>query len=146
MHNGSCRCGLVSFKVEDKPLFSVYCHCTKCQRADGAAFVSTMHFPSSAFSFTYDSAKVEPLVEAVSDGAMTLYRCPTCRSCPAIQITRTTNWALRGTNLARDDAGKIIDWDSVKPTSHIFYNTRIVDVADDLPKWEGFPGRSNRLD
>jgi hypothetical protein len=55
------------------------------------------------------------------------------------------NWALRGTQLERDGDGKILNWEGVKPTSHIFYGTRVVDVADDLPKWEGFPGNSARI-
>lgn len=74
-----------------------------------------------------------------------LYRCKKCRSCAATQMSDTQNWALRGTQLERDADGKIINWEGVKPTSHIFYDTRVVDVADDLPKWEGYQGRSTRL-
>ncbi|KAJ7070671.1 Mss4-like protein [Mycena amicta] len=142
VHLASCLCGSLSFKLEDKPLFSIFCHCTRCQRADGAAFVSTMHWPPTAFSWTY-TADVTPLVENLGD--VTLYRCEKCRSCAATQMGDSGNWAIRGAHLARDENGKIIDFESVKPTCHIFYNTRIVDVADDLPKWEGFSGRSKRL-
>ncbi|KAJ7204409.1 Mss4-like protein [Mycena pura] len=142
IRKGSCVCGLVSYSIQGQPLFSVYCHCTKCQRADGAAFVSTMHYSSPAFSWTY-SADVEPLVEDLDD--MVLYRCKKCRSCAAAHMSASKNWALRGTQLARDEGGKIVDWEGVKPTDHIFYGTRVVDVADDLPKWEGFVGRSTRL-
>ncbi|KAJ7431746.1 Mss4-like protein [Mycena galericulata] len=141
VRKGSCACGLVSYTIEGKPLFSVYCHCTQCQRVDGAAFVSTMHFSPSAFSWTH-SAENEPLIEKTGD--FVLYRCKSCHSCAATQVDNG-NWALRGTQLERDESGKIINWDGVKPTSHIFYGTRIVDVADDLPKWEGFPKNSTRL-
>ncbi|KAJ7922799.1 Mss4-like protein [Mycena leptocephala] len=142
VRKGGCSCGALSYSVKGKPLFSVYCHCTKCQRADGAAFVSCVHYPASAFSWTY-SQEVEPLVEPLED--MVLYRCKKCRSCAATQMSDNKNWALRGTQLERDGDGKILNWEGVKPTSHIFYGTRVVDVADDLPKWEGFPGNSARI-
>ncbi|KAF7302683.1 GFA domain-containing protein [Mycena chlorophos] len=146
VHNGSCLCGAISFKLEGKPLFSIYCHCTQCQRADGAAFVSSMHFPNSAFTWTH-SPTSKPDIEDL--GGMTLYRCPKCRSCAACQFGAPgsdANWTIRGSHLARDpESGRILDWDTVKPTGHIFYGTRLVDVADDLPKWEGFSNRSERL-
>ncbi|KAF7347513.1 hypothetical protein MVEN_01507500 [Mycena venus] len=137
VRKGSCFCGDVSYAVKGKPLFSLYCHCTQCQRADGAAFVSCIHFPNSAFSWTYAAEKA-PDVEPLK--SFTLYRCKSCRSCAATQMSDNQNWALRATQMERDENGKIKDWDNLKPTGHIFYGTRVVDVADDLPKWEGFPG------
>ncbi|KAF8215784.1 Mss4-like protein [Mycena galopus ATCC 62051] len=142
VRKGGCFCGDLSFTIEGKPLFSLYCHCTQCQRADGAAFVSTMHYSPSAFSWTY-AAEKEPEVETLR--GFTLYRCKTCRSCAATQMSDSQNWALRGTQLERDENGKIKNWDGVKPSSHIFYGTRLINVADDLPKWEGFPNQSTRL-
>ncbi|KAJ7269353.1 Mss4-like protein [Mycena haematopus] len=142
VRKGSCFCGEVSFSIEGRPIFHVYCHCTQCQRADGATFVSTMHYSPSAFSWTY-AAENKPEVETLR--GFTLYRCKTCRSCAATQMSDSQNWALRGTQLERDENGKIKNWDDVKPSSHIFYGTRVVDVADDLPKWEGFPNQSARL-
>ncbi|KAJ7755007.1 Mss4-like protein [Mycena maculata] len=142
IRKGSCACGSVSYAAQGKPLFSVYCHCTQCQRSDGATFVSTMHYPPSAFSWTY-GAEIEPLVENL--GGFVLYRCQSCRSCAATQIADSGNWAIRGMQLERDENGKIINWEGVKPTGHIFYGTRVVDVADDLPKWEGHQGNSTKL-
>ncbi|KAJ7024398.1 Mss4-like protein [Mycena alexandri] len=139
---GGCACGSVTYAVVGKPLFSIYCHCTQCQRADGAAFVGSMHYADSAHSWTY-TAENEPDVEPLGD--MVLYRCKKCRSCAATQFPGNKNWALRSTQLERDENGKVINWEGVKPTSHIFYGTRVVDVADDLPKWEGHAGRSTRL-
>ncbi|KAJ6623044.1 Mss4-like protein [Mycena sp. CBHHK59/15] len=142
VRKGGCSCGSVQYAITGKPLFSVYCHCTRCQRADGAAFVSTMHYPDSAFSWKHASEN-EPAIEPLGD--IVLYRCRKCRSCAATQMLATKNWALRGTQLERDENGKIIDWEGVKPTGHIFYGTRVVDVADELPKWDGFVGKSTRL-
>ena len=35
--------------------------------------------------------------------------------------------------------------DAFKPTCHIFYGSRVVDVADELPKWMGHKNRSAQL-
>ncbi|MCP4374101.1 MAG: GFA family protein, partial [Deltaproteobacteria bacterium] len=32
-----------------------------------------------------------------------------------------------------------------KPTCHIFYGMRIIDIADDLPKWSGHKEKSQRV-
>ena len=34
---GSCLCGLVTYEVPDRFEYSLYCHCSKCRRATGAA-------------------------------------------------------------------------------------------------------------
>ena len=35
--------------------------------------------------------------------------------------------------------------DSFRPTCHIFYGNRVVDVDDDLPKWSGHKNKSMRV-
>ncbi|MGE5337814.1 MAG: GFA family protein, partial [Gemmatimonadota bacterium] len=37
---GSCLCGAVGFEFELPPKWVAHCHCTQCQRAHGAAFVT----------------------------------------------------------------------------------------------------------
>ncbi|KAJ7610772.1 Mss4-like protein [Roridomyces roridus] len=141
---GSCRCGSLSYSLTAKPVVSVYCHCTQCQRANGAVFVAAMHYSPSAFSWTH-AAEVTPIEEKIE--GYVLFRCATCYTCAATQIDATKNWAVRGTRLERDgEDGNIINWEEVKPTSHIYYANRVVDVADGLPKWEGLPNKSTRLD
>lgn len=51
-------------------------------------------------------------------------------------------WAA---TLDRDADGKIIGWDIMKPSAHIFYDTRMLDIKDDLSKWTGYEGQSDRL-
>jgi hypothetical protein len=47
--------------------------------------------------------------------------------------------------LDRNEEGKIVGWDIAKPTTHIFYGTRMLDVNDNLSKWEGYESKSERL-
>jgi hypothetical protein len=58
---------------------------------------------------------------------------------------KTDNWSVWGAQLQREDDGVTKDLESVKPTAHIFYGTRIVDVNDDLGKWEGYENKSTRM-
>ena len=37
---GACLCGSVSFRVQPPSLFCAHCHCTYCQTAHGAAFIT----------------------------------------------------------------------------------------------------------
>jgi hypothetical protein len=50
-----------------------------------------------------------------------------------------------GPHFARDDSGRIIRWEEVRPTAHIFYGTRLIDIEDDLGKWEGYEGISEKI-
>lgn len=47
--------------------------------------------------------------------------------------------------MKRDEGGKIERWELVKPSAHIFYGTRMLDIKDDLGKWEGYEGKSDRI-
>jgi hypothetical protein len=45
---GGCGCGAVRFEVTAPPVFSMYCHCTRCQRRTGTgASVSARVEPGS---------------------------------------------------------------------------------------------------
>ena len=36
---GKCACGLVNYKIKDKPLFTQACHCNNCKISTGSSFV-----------------------------------------------------------------------------------------------------------
>ncbi len=59
---------------------------------------------------------------------------------------KTGSCSVWGAHLERDAAGRIVDWAKVRPTAHIFYGTRMLDVGDGLGKWEGYERGSTRLD
>lgn len=40
---------------------------------------------------------------------------------------------------------KLEDLDWLKPTAHIFYGTRIVEIDDNLPKYKGYEGESEKV-
>ncbi|KAH9919991.1 Mss4-like protein [Epithele typhae] len=156
LHDGSCFCGAVSYTVAGKPLLSAFCHCTNCQRLSGCPFVHTVHFLASAFAWTHapppggDPASALDAYTIPAKPWKTRYRCRTCGACVASANARAETRSVWGAHLARttaapDGAGRIADWDAVRPTAHIFYGTRMLDVPDGLGKWEGYEGKSARL-
>lgn len=56
--SGACLCGAVRFEV-NRPLDRVaHCHCTICQRAHGAAFVTWAAVPQEGVRITAGEADV----------------------------------------------------------------------------------------
>lgn len=53
-------------------------------------------------------------------------------------------WSVWGAQLERED-GITKNLEDLKPTAHIFYGTRLVDVNDELGKWEGYENKSTRI-
>ncbi|OBZ78112.1 hypothetical protein A0H81_01884 [Grifola frondosa] len=136
---GSCFCGVVSYALSGKPLLSAYCHCTNCQRLTGCPFVHTIHFPASAFTWTH-AARLDAFV--IPDRPWkTRFRCPTCGACVASANSKAGKYSV-----GRAARGALEAWDAVRPTAHIFYGTRMLDVPDALGKWEGYEGASARLE
>ncbi|OCH89173.1 hypothetical protein OBBRIDRAFT_794528 [Obba rivulosa] len=145
--NGSCFCGSVTYTLSKGPVLAAYCHCTLCQRLTGCPFVHTVHFEPDAFRWTHDA----PHDTALESFALPVkpwkkrWRCKACGVCVVGHNSKTGNWSVWGGTLERDEEGKIKSWDTVKPTAHIFYATRTLDIGDELGKWEGYENKSNRI-
>ena len=48
---GGSLCGAVRFRAARDPMRVVSCHCGQCRRHSGAAFLTFVHFPVSAFAW-----------------------------------------------------------------------------------------------
>ncbi|GLB43532.1 putative glutathione-dependent formaldehyde-activating enzyme [Lyophyllum shimeji] len=75
----------------------------------------------------------------------TRFRCKLCGVCVASRNVKATKWSIWGAQLERDGDGKLKRWDALKPTAHIFYGTRMLDVDDKLGKWSGYENASQCL-
>ncbi|KAI0323054.1 Mss4-like protein [Amylostereum chailletii] len=143
---GGCFCGAVSYALTAPPAMSAYCHCTQCQRLNACPFIHTVHFPTSAFSWTHPGAldALDAFVNPFKPHK-TRYRCKNCGCTVASFNATTQRTSVWGAQLERDTEGRIARWEDVKPTAHMFYGTRMLDINDELEKWEGYAGRSERL-
>jgi hypothetical protein len=112
-----------------------------------AAFVHTIHWKAGQFSWTHSDNPEEALhsYEVATKPWKRRFRCKKCGCCIASQNTKIDKWSTWGGQLDRDENARIKNWDVIKPTDHIFYETRMLDVNDELPKWKGYGNDSERL-
>lgn len=81
-HSGSCLCGHIAFEAEGPPNNVTNCHCTSCQKASGAPFVTWVEFPTD--QITWLGAERE--WRASSDKAERGF-CPKCGSSVTFRFT-----------------------------------------------------------
>jgi hypothetical protein len=72
---GKCRCGRLQFEVTSKPLMTMACHCTGCQRMTASAFSISTLYSAAGFKVTAG----EPVIGGLH-GATRHFFCPHCMS------------------------------------------------------------------
>jgi hypothetical protein len=128
----TCECGGVSYAVPDKPLFRMFCHCTICQKFNDAAHGDI---------FVYRASDIERPEEGLVN--FDTYRPPPnvqrgkCAACskPAIEVLDTP--LIPSLILVPGNMHNGHDC-LPAPKGHVFYQSRIEDIDDSLPKHSGY--------
>jgi hypothetical protein len=125
--DGKCACGGLTFRVDADPILQLYCHCRSCQLAHAAPLVAAALFPARGVSYE-GSFRVITVTDR-KDASRRI----TCAAC--------------GTKVVAEPPPPVravfpmlctsTDW--FKPTMHIQWRDRILDVRDDLPKFLDYP-------
>ncbi|MGR6469094.1 GFA family protein [Rhizobium sp. PAMB 3182] len=99
VHEGGCRCGALRFKVHGRPMITMACHCTGCQRMTASAFsLSSLHAGD-----TFEITAGEPVIGGMR-GEIRHYFCPNCMSWVYTKFEPTDQFVnIRATML--DDCG-----------------------------------------
>ena len=134
---GHCMCGAVRFEARDEPFDVTHCHCLSCRRHNGAAVVTLAGYRAGQVTFSGSDRRHYNSSPGVHRGF--------CGDCGT-----PLTWEGDG-----GDLGPIIELhistfdepDTLVPTAHAFEPERIawMEVADDLPRYEGFPGEGTPL-
>ena len=129
--HGSCSCGAFSFATRKIPSARFVCHCLFCQ-----AFTGQPYSDVSVLA----SRDVE--AEGMERLSYRKYRLPPnlnrgrCRTCDKPAIETMGAWSLK---LMFIPSANFVEQDLLPPVRmHVFYNRRVVDVADDLPKHQHY--------
>jgi hypothetical protein len=128
---GGCMCGAVRYETTG-PSFGVgHCHCRSCRKHNGAAVVTLAGFKVDQVTFSGDQRGIYQSSPGVGRAF--------CGKCGT-----PLTWEGDGGEL-----GPILEFhistfdnpEALVPTSHAFAPERIswFDVADNLPRFEGFP-------
>ena len=141
-YQAGCFCGAVRYEVSADPVDAKICHCIACQRLHGAPMQWAAIFQKRHVRFTaglsylvfYNNEQDKP--ERILPCKVRCDRCGT----PIADEGRRMWLAFP----SLFNFGQQVP-DSFKPTCHIFYGTRVIDVRDKLPKWSGHKNHSTLL-
>jgi hypothetical protein len=133
---GACLCGAVRFELASALDRVVHCHCTMCQRAHGAAFVTWAAVPADRLRITAGEAN---LARYRSSEIGTRSFCRTCGS--SLFCTLDTHPGMVDVALACLAPGH-----GAAPRVHIFWDDRAgwLELADGLPRLGGKSGLEPR--
>lgn len=112
---GACLCGQVQFTVKLPAKWCAHCHCTRCQRSHGAAFVTWFGVNKDHFSLD----KGEQLLRWVSSSKKSEYGF--CINCGSSMLFRSTKWEneihITLANISMDIG--------LKPQAHVYFDTHV---------------------
>ena len=126
---GSCLCGAVRFDAALPSRWVAHCHCTRCQRAHGAAFVTWAGFEATAVTL-HDTLPALRWFVAAEGGERGF-----CSRCGSPMFFRSARWPGE-LHVARALFTDPIDR---APQAHAFHDTHVawVTLGDTLPRESG---------
>jgi hypothetical protein len=129
--SGSCLCGAVRYEADEPFQHFVYCHCSRCRKATGAAHAANALVPRTAFRWLAGEDKVG---NYVLPGAARGFATAWCTSCGA-PVPHVTRSGLR----VIVPAGSLDATPAMKPEIHAHWASRAGWYEDDpaLPKADG---------
>ncbi len=135
MTNGSCLCGAVAFEVAG-PIHGIwFCHCSKCRRANGAAFQAGAVCESASFRWLRGEERTAQY--RMPSGYRRAF-CATCGS-PAPMYVEDTPYVWLPVGALDGDPG-------IRPTHHIFVGSKApwFEITDKLPQHAEHAPRGER--
>lgn len=130
MYKGSCLCGEINFQITGEIKDIIFCHCSKCRKAQGSAFATNGNLDVKLFHITKGE---EYLTEYESAPGEYKYFCKKCGS----PILSRNN---RKPGNVRVRLGTIESEITERPEAHIFVSSKAnwEEITDDLPQYDGY--------
>ena len=124
---GGCHCGHVRFELWGPPMQALYCHCSVCRGTTGSPYLMV------GFWRPDRTQTIGTLLERPTSDWLMRHRCAECGAAiyNAVRSERLASNNFMLPLLSVRDA-------AVQPTHHIYYADRIMDIEDDLPRFDGF--------
>lgn len=124
--SGQCLCGAVSFTARVPPKWVAHCHCTRCQRAHGAGFVTWVGLDTEAATISDPQALLKWFSNPTGGDR------GFCSNCGSSLFFKSPRWPGE-LHIARALFSEPFDY---PPEVHSCYDTHVdwFAVVDDLPK------------
>ncbi len=143
-YRAGCWCGAVRYEVGADPVDAKICHCRACQRLHGAPmqWAAIFHKRDVRLTAGFDHLH---FYHSENDRQGRILPCKlSCARCGApIADEGRRMWLAFPTLFDFGRSGTVPA--AFRPTCHIFYALRVVDVDDHLPKWSGHKNHSPRM-
>ena len=127
-----CTCSATRFHATDEPLFRILCHCTICQRFNAAPFADVLVYRIEDVALpaggvvNFDTYRPPPNVQRG--------RCAACQQAAVEVFTAPLLPKLVMVPRGMFQPGATLPG----PVAHIFYDKRVSDAEDALPRYEGY--------
>jgi len=128
--DGGCACGKVRYRVTASPLFVNCCHCLRCQRETGSAFVLNALIETEHLDFA-GAALVAVGVPTDSGQSHRIFRCESCGTAVCSEYGGVEK--LRFVRVGTLDAPH-----ALSPGAHIHTRSKVpwITLPADVPAFE----------
>ena len=134
MYKGGCLCGAVRYFITGPIRNIVYCHCSRCRKAQGSAFATNGIVAAEDFELTKGAQNLTSY--ASKPGRTRLF----CRTCGSPIISKND----AAPDVVRVRIGTIESEIAERPMAHIFATSKAdwEEITDELPQYPAYePGR-----
>ena len=143
-YRASCHCGAVQYVVYADPVDAKLCHCRNCQQLHGAPMQWAAIFHKADVRFIAGEEDLR-FYNAVARRHERILPCKvSCRRCDTLIADEGRRMWLMFPTLFDFGVPPHVPA-AFRPSCHIFYGARVMDVEDGLPKWAGHKDKSERL-
>jgi hypothetical protein len=122
-----CFCGAVQVELSGEPAVQVYCHCSSCRGWLGAPIHAATLWPAASVRVVKGEEKLGLVKKTEASHRQFCTSCgtPVLVNHPAIGMVDVPAGTITG-----------LDW---KPTLHVHYGEKVMQMKDGLPKFKDFP-------
>jgi len=143
-YRASCFCKAVEYEVGADPVDAKICHCLACQKLHGAPmqWAAIFHKKDVRITTGVDCLRFYSSERNILERVLPCkVSCSLCGTPIADEGRRM--W-LAFPSLF-DFGGLAAVPEAFRPTCHLFYGSRVMDMDDSVPKWSGHKNHSVRL-
>ena len=128
-HKVHCDCGAVEISMGGAPKVHAYCHCEDCRELLQVPYHSVLAWEADKVSIARGEQQLKTFQHPTK--RMTRVFCLSCGE--VLYNTNAMGWKLISQLLFMKVNGNDLP-ESCRPTAHFFYERRIVEIDDALPK------------
>ena len=144
-YQASCYCNAVQYEVCSDPVDAKICHCLACQKLHGAPMQWAAIFHKHDVRITEGIDHLNFYNNELNKHERILPCKVSCALCGTLIADEGRKMWLAFPSLFNFGGVSKVPT-KFKPTCHIFYGMRVIDINDDLPKWFGHKNQSPKFD